>query len=373
MGLFGKSDNKIIKKLGKYSIHYDGKKYSIFEKRNPVLTPKGNILDTGFLELAERMLVDLDKYGYEYKSIDSILPWQFTMIDNFMPLSHEDAVKIVTDSFLATTDWTYEETIDAEWKRMFGDWSERKVAIAKWLSQCTHMQLVAICCIGNAYHSINVALTVAYLHEKYTKEYDLKMKLNRLAERISEHSPYDSKDQILSDFKTFFFYYSLNNNVKHERIEDILKVTMKLDADEESSKGEQELENENQFYTSCVKDFHETAAKAGYATKGVILIPELIPEGEKTVLAFLKDQYFVREFSDRPQTYYYVIMSLCLQAGAVYARQWHVDAHEFDYRYFVERVIECGPAEDAEEIFRKLFFWTKEDGNEFYNAILNVG
>ena len=59
------------------------------------------------------------------------------------------------------------------------------------------------------------------------------------------------------------------------------------------------------FYTACVEDFHNEAAKYGAATRGLIFIPELLPVGEKTVLAFLKDPFFQMQFGSNPQMYYY--------------------------------------------------------------------
>ena len=47
-----------------------------------------------------------------------------------------------------------------------------------------------------------------------------------------------------------------------------------------------------QFYNDCVEDYHKTANKSGFANWGLIFIPELIPIGEKTVLAFLQDPFF---------------------------------------------------------------------------------
>ena len=54
---------------------------------------------------------------------------------------------------------------------------------------------------------------------------------------------------------------------------------------------EPELKNSSSFYNDCVAEFHKEAMKKGVANKGLIFIPELIPLGEKAILAFLKDLY----------------------------------------------------------------------------------
>ena len=40
-----------------------------------------------------------------------------------------------------------------------------------------------------------------------------------------------------------------------------------------------------EFYTDCLEAYHQIAKENGYANKGVILIPELMPFGSKAVLA----------------------------------------------------------------------------------------
>jgi len=84
----------------------------------------------------------------------------------------------------------------------------------------------------------------------------------------------------------------------------------------------------NQFLQECIIEYHEVANHEGYANRGLISIPELMPIGQQTVLAFLKDSFFQMQFGNNPQTYYYVIMSLSLQAGIVFAKKWHENYNE---------------------------------------------
>ena len=91
---------------------------------------------------------------------ESIIPWHFTMIDNFIKMEHEQVEQMLNECFMEKHDWTFD--VDEE---VFGDSEERVEAIRTWLSKCTHMQMTAACCIGNAYHSINIAYVLAALLE----------------------------------------------------------------------------------------------------------------------------------------------------------------------------------------------------------------
>ena len=123
------------------------------------------------------------------------------------------------------------------------------------------------------------------------------------------------------------------------------------------------------FYTACVEDFHNEADKYGAATRGLIFIPELLPVGEKTVLAFLKDPFFQMQFGSNPQMYYYVIMSLSIDAGIAFATKWHEDYSSLN-RY-VDQIIAEGPADDANALMSK--YLPKEiaenQGNAFFQKI----
>ena len=137
----------------------------------------------------------------------------------------------------------------------------------------------------------------------------------------------------------------------------------------------QEKENENNdvllsFYNDCVADYHKTAQGKGFANKGIIFIPELIPIGEKTVLAFLKDRFFQMQFGGNPHMYYYVIMSLSLQAGMVFAEKWHSNYDKLKSG-FVDQVIKDGPADLCKPLLKQLGLSNIEKENAFYQAIFD--
>ena len=125
---------------------------------------------------------------------------------------------------------------------------------------------------------------------------------------------------------------------------------------------------EIQFYNDCVEDYHKTANKHGFANKGLIFIPELIPIGEKTVLAFLRDPFFQMQFGNDPHLYYYAIMSLSLQAGIVFAGKWHSDFPALKSGY-VDKIIAEGPADACKPFLKQFGLVDNEKENDFYRTI----
>lgn len=188
-----------------------------------VKTPAGNAVRTSYRDLADRILNDLDKLGYNYRSPESILAWHFTMIDNFSRMEHSDVEEILDQSFMQRSDWTFEENQDDEgWTAIFGEEVNRNNTIRAWLSKCTHMQMTAACCIGNAYHSINIAFVVARLMENYEGN-KLKQKFSHLARQIAENSVYGPAEDIIGDFSTFELYYGIHLNEDGKIINEDLK------------------------------------------------------------------------------------------------------------------------------------------------------
>lgn len=122
------------------------------------------------------------------------------------------------------------------------------------------------------------------------------------------------------------------------------------------------------FYNDCVEDYHKAAITKGMANRGLIFIPELIPIGERTVLDFLKDSFFQMELGDNPQMYYYVIMSLSLQAGIVFADKWHSNYNELKTG-FVEEIIAKGPSDVCKPFLIQLGLSDKEKEQAFYGSI----
>ena len=122
------------------------------------------------------------------------------------------------------------------------------------------------------------------------------------------------------------------------------------------------------FYKECVSSFHQIASDAGYANKGLIFIPELMPAGEKIVNALLSNQYLSSQYGSDPSRYYYAIVGLGIQAGMVIADQWHKDPDALK-NGFVDYIIAQGPAEMAKRLMQTCFQADEEKANGFYSSI----
>lgn len=116
--------------------------------------------------------------------------------------------------------------------------------------------------------------------------------------------------------------------------------------DSRKKKNTPEKKNPNDFYTVCVEEFHLALKSKGFANKGLIFIPELIPLGEEAILAYLQSPFFQMEFGGNPTQYYYFICSLSIMTGVVYAEKWHSNYAELKSG-FAEQIIEDGPPDYA--------------------------
>ena len=126
-----------------------------------------------------------------------------------------------------------------------------------------------------------------------------------------------------------------------------------------------------QFYSLCVKEFHEKAKSVDVAKKGVILIPELMKPGEKIVLGFLNDGFLQQEFAGNPAMFYYSVFMFCLDSGIAVANKWHKDVSSVDS--YVDALLILGPADDANKLLQANFpkAISENQGNKFANLIFS--
>lgn len=250
------AESKIVKQSrdGRWLIAKIEDKYFFIDtapkESAPLRTPNGILVDTTYYQLAERILDDLSAYGTEHMTAESVLPWHFTMVENFSLMKHEQIEAILDECFMRKHDWTYEVDHD----EIFGDEDERIAAIRKWLSKCTHMQMTAACCIGNAYHSINVAYVLAALMEKYTGR-ALRKQFKTLAEIVEEHAIFDDLDSIMSVFDTFNLYYGIQNEKEDAIINAKLSIVEEDDGSSDIEVTEELLIGRNFYhYTDGERD-----------------------------------------------------------------------------------------------------------------------
>lgn len=183
-----------------------------FDKEGEVVrTPGGNELTTEYRELADRLFDDLVAYGPDHMGSDSILPWHYTMIDNFAPRGKEAVIDILEDCFLSKPDWTFKPQNEV-WRDIFGTEDSRKNEIRVWLSKCTTMQLTAACCIGNAYRSLNMAFAMAAIlgGDSSNDRESAMIQFSSIVAKATEVLGFGSAYEVMQDFKTFELYYGIH-------------------------------------------------------------------------------------------------------------------------------------------------------------------
>ena len=130
----------------------------------------------------------------------------------------------------------------------------------------------------------------------------------------------------------------------------------------ESEENKVELLSPMDFYKEVLSTLHTFAEKEGLCKKGAIVIPELLPIGQKTVLSFLNDQFLNAELKDNPAQFYYVVSSFAYQCGMIFAAEWRDDFSSLDDD-FVSQVIADGPWEHVKLLFQEDLGMDQEDFN----------
>ncbi len=220
--------------MSDYRYIQEDKKYVIYDGDAPLKTPGGHDVTTLYKPLAERIVRDLEKYGYSYRSSSSILAWHFTMIDNFSRLSHEKIEQIMISSFLSKPDWTCTVNRGPAWKKVFGDLATRIPQMKEWLRKASAMQLTAACCIGNAYESLNLAFCLAKIMEQYIGE-DRVEKFRDLAQMIADTMEFGPVEGIVNDFQTFDLYYGFHLQEDGPILSTFLEEDEEKDAEEDEN------------------------------------------------------------------------------------------------------------------------------------------
>lgn len=182
-------------------------------KNKIFLTPGGVPISADSLELANIIICDLEKYGSFYRGPESIIPWHYTFVEYFSNMDHTEIEAELEKSFLNKSDWTYVVK-----RSIFGEEKSRKKDIKKWLTNCTKLQLTAACCIGNGYHSLNLAYILAGLMENFSGT-EREVQIIKLAYLVESSGMFGSKDEIMTSFNNFETYYgsdlSANEKIVH--------------------------------------------------------------------------------------------------------------------------------------------------------------
>lgn len=103
----------------------------------------------------------------------------------------------------------------------------------------------------------------------------------------------------------------------------------------------------DQFYLQCLQELHSEAAARGYAERGTVMAPDLLPFGEKAVMKYYADPILAAEFAADPTQYYYAVNCFCLQCGILFASLYDSDPLALTEGY-VDSVTSVDPWQFAE-------------------------
>lgn len=103
-----------------------------------------------------------------------------------------------------------------------------------------------------------------------------------------------------------------------------LGVSMLLDK-QNKSKENTKITSPKDFYEDCVYEYHKLAKNKGFAQRDLIFVPELLINGNKMVLSFLKSTAFEQHMIKEPVYGYLVGIGTALFMGIITGYQWHVE------------------------------------------------
>ena len=189
-----------------YALKREGEWYVLCKNGVELLTPQNRSVKTKFKALADRLVLDLEKYGEDPGNPLSLVAFHYPMVDFFVVSPRESLEHSISIGLDRGNDWTLEcpsaePNFWMRWLGVFGNGQQQSEEGKKWLSQISPMQLCAVCIIGRVMESVNIPFIVA-----------TKLKpsaLKSFAKEIEAHYPYVSAKDLAVYFKNFLFYFNV--------------------------------------------------------------------------------------------------------------------------------------------------------------------
>ena len=171
-----------------------------------LLTPRKRVVKTKYQARADRLILDLKKYGEDPTNPLSIVAFHYPMIDFFSDGSRGELERSISIGLDRGNDWTLEcpsaePNFWMRWLGVFGNGQQQSEEGKKWLSQISPMQLCAVCIIGKVLESVNIPFIVA-----------TKLKpsaLKSFSKEIVKHYPYVSAKDLAVYFDNYLFYFNV--------------------------------------------------------------------------------------------------------------------------------------------------------------------
>lgn len=181
-------------------------KYKIYNDDKILKTPRMRDVICGSIELAKRLVEDLEVYGESPTDPESLVAFHYPMIDFFDDSKRKSLQHSVAIGLDPAYDWTLncnapDPNVMMEWWDVFGRKDTQINSGLKWLDTIKLNQLCAVTVLGRAMESVNIPYIVATkLKKKDVKGY---------AKAIERYCPFHDKDTLVKYFDNFLFYYEL--------------------------------------------------------------------------------------------------------------------------------------------------------------------
>ena len=90
------------------------------------------------------------------------------------------------------------------------------------------------------------------------------------------------------------------------------------------------MEDPKKFAQACLQEYLRIVNEYSYATKGPVVVPELLQYGMSYEMRILNDHHYISEYGNNPVQYYYVIFQLSLVCGFIAGKTWHLNFGDFN-------------------------------------------
>ena len=199
-----------------YSFQKKGEDYYFYHDGVEMQTPASNAFKTNNLDLATKLIDDLNEFGDDPYIALSILTYQYSFIDFFDDMSSDYALSAIHNAYNNEHDWTFDldldEELQNEYYRVFGTHPEQTVKAQEWIRSLNKHQLCAVRCFSTITGSLNIAYIVGTigLGDQDWENSETIEDVISLIDESDECDFCDDSEAIARWIKNYIFYLNLN-------------------------------------------------------------------------------------------------------------------------------------------------------------------
>ena len=199
-----------------YSFQSKGHDYYFYLDGAEMQTPTGNVFKTDSLDMAHKIVDDLNEFGDDPYIALSILAYQYSFIDFFDEMSSDYALSAIHNAYNNEHDWTFDldldEELQNEYYRVFGTHPEQTVKAQEWIRSLNKHQLCAVRCFSTITGSLNIAYIVGTigLSDQDWENNETIEDVISLIDESDECDFSDDSEAIERWIRNYIFYLNLN-------------------------------------------------------------------------------------------------------------------------------------------------------------------